>query len=121
MITTRPATAADVQRVHPDQKCSWRAWAVELDGLLAGVIGVALSRPYPCLFCWFDERLRPHFRCLTVLRLIKRVEAVLRSASGPVLAIRDPHEPRAPHILKRLGFRFYCLADGDAVYIKERR
>lgn len=116
-LVSRPATAADILAVHPDQTCSWRAWAVDLDGKLAGVIGIALMRPMACLFCWFDEALRPYLKSLTVLRLLKKVEEVVKASRVPVLAIRDRKEPKAPHILKRLGFVFDHVSDeGDPIY-----
>lgn len=117
MLVSRPATLADVMQVHPDQGCSWRAWACDLDGELVGVVGIALTRPVACLFCWFSEELRPFLKSLTVLRLLKKVEAAVKASRVPVLAIRDRKEPKAPHILKRLGFVFDHVADdGDAVY-----
>lgn len=116
MLTGRPATISEIRRVHPDHSCSYRAWACDMDGRIVGIVGVALTRPYACLFCWFDEALRPHLKSLTVMRLLKKVADVVRDSRVPVLAIRDRNEPKAPHILKRMGFRFYQLVEGDAVY-----
>ena len=116
MIVSRPATAEDVRRVHPDVSCSFKARAVELDGQLAGVIGIALARPVRSIFCWFSEELRPHLKCLTILRLLKWLEREIASQRLPVFAIRERGEPRAPHILKKLGFEFFDLIGGDAVY-----
>lgn len=117
MLVARPATAADVQQVHPDQSCSFIGRAVDLNGELAGVIGMSLSRPVRSIFCWFDEGLRPHLKCLTILRLLKWLEGEVRNSRLPVFAIRDPKERHAPHVLKRLGFRFHSIVDGDAVYL----
>lgn len=115
-LASRPATTADVRAVFPDLTCSFRAMVCEMDGERVGLIGLALTRPAACLFCWFDERLRPYLKSLTVLRLLKRVDAWCRDSRAPVMAIRDRAEPKSPHILKRLGFQFYMLFDGDAVY-----
>lgn len=116
MIVSRQATAEDVKKVHPDQGCSWKAWVCELEGEVVGVIGIALTRPVACIFCWFDEKLRPYLKSMTVLRLLKKVEMAARNNRLPVLAVRDRKEPKAPHILKRMGFQFEALIDGDAIY-----
>lgn len=116
MISVRVATMPEVKEAHPDMQCSYRAWAVEMDGDLVGLIGLALTRPQACLFCWIDPRLRPHLASITVMRLVKKVADLVAAQKAPVLAVRDRKEPKAPHILKRMGFRFYDIIDGDAVY-----
>lgn len=95
---------------------SYRAWACELDGELAGVVGLALTRPRACLFCWFDERLRPHLKSVAVLRLLKKVEALIHERGLPVYAIREADEPKAARILERLGFVPFGEVDGDEVW-----
>jgi hypothetical protein len=120
VLIARPATAEDVAVVYPDLTCSFKAMACDLDGQRVGLIGLALTRPTACLFCWFDEKLRPYLKSLTVLRLLKKVERWLNECRAAVLTIRDRKEPKAPHILKRLGFRFHALHDGDAIYIRGR-
>lgn len=116
MITTRPATAADVKAMYPEHTASFRAWVVELDGAAKGIIGIALYRPIACLFSAFEEELRPHLKKPAVLRLIKKVEAVINKSRTPVRAVADPNEPTAPTILQRLGFEYIGDVDGDAVY-----
>jgi hypothetical protein len=117
MITVRPATAADLAEIHPEAVgTSYRAWACELDGETVGAIGLALTRPRACLFCGFTEALRPHLKSMTVLRLLKRVERVIRERNLPVYAIRDLNEPKAPEILGRLGFAYYAKIDGEPVW-----
>lgn len=116
MIATRPATIADVSRWYPDQTASFRAKVCELDGKAVGIIGVALTRPFACLFSAFDEALRPYLKSLTILRLIKWAESVVRACKRPVRAIAEPNEPTAPGILGRLGFVFLEHDDGDDIY-----
>jgi len=116
MLVARPATAEDVRKVY-SETCSFKARAVDLDGQLAGVIGMTLTRPARGIFCWFSEELRPHLKCLTILRLLKWLEGEIKASPLPVFAIRERGEKRAPHILKRLGFRFWDRIDGEAVYI----
>lgn len=96
---------------------SYRAWACDLDGELAGVVGLALTRPRACLFCWFDERLRPHLKSIAVLRLLKKVEALIHERGLPVYAIREEREPQAEKVLTRLGFASVGEIDGDDVWV----
>lgn len=103
-LHARAATAADVRHFYPEQRCSFRAWVCEVDGEPAGIIGLALTRPMACMFSTFDERLKPHLKCLTVLRLIKRAEAAVKASRVPVLALAEPGMATAPAILERLGF-----------------
>lgn len=95
---------------------SYRAWACELDGELVGVIGLALTRPRACLFCWFDEKLRPHLRSVAVMRLVKKVEQAMRERNLPVHAIRQADESKAGEILSRLGFIPAGEVDDDEVW-----
>jgi hypothetical protein len=95
---------------------SYRAWACDLDGELAGVIGLALTRPRACLFCWFDEKLRPHLKSVAVLRLVKKTEALMQARGLPVYAIRQADEPKAAEMLTRLGFTPLDVVDGDEVW-----
>lgn len=88
----------------------------ELDGEAKGIIGLALTRPIACLFSAFDEDLRPHLKSLTVLRLIKKVQAVMESRNLPVWAIAEEDEPDAAGNLERLGFALWGEVDGDQVY-----
>ena len=114
-MTTRPATSDDIGNMH-GVPVSYRAWAVDLDGELAGVIGLALTRPRACLFCWFDEKLRPFLETVAVMRLVKKTETLIRKRGLPVYAIRQADEPKAAAILTRLGFMPDDEIDGDDVW-----
>lgn len=117
MLASRPATADDVRGLHPGAEgVSYRAWACELDGEKAGVIGLALTRPRACLFCGFDEKLRPYLKSLTVLRLLKKTETLIRQRGLPVYAIRQADEPKAAAILTRMGFEPLGELDGEDVW-----
>lgn len=115
-VVSRPATVDDVRTFYPDQTCSFKARVAEVDGELAGIVGISLTRPIRSIFCTFKDILRPHLKCLTILRLLKWLEAEIQSQKLPVFAIRERGEPKAVHILKRLGFRFWDVVEGDAVY-----
>lgn len=114
-MTVRPAAAADVEGLH-GVGSSYQAWVCDLDGKLSGVIGLALTRPRACLFCWFDEGLRPHLKAMPILRLLKRVEMLIRERGKPVYAIRQDDEPKAAGILSRLGFAPAETIDGNDVW-----
>lgn len=117
MIVTRPATASDVAGLHPEVSgSSYRAWAVDLDEQPVGVIGLALTRPRACLFCAFDEALRPYLKSMPVMRLLKNVEIMFKARGLPVFAIREPNEDKAAGMLERLGFEYIGDVDGDQVY-----
>lgn len=121
-ITVRPATAADVAGIHPGiEGVSYRAWAADIDGVKAGVVGLALTRPRACLFCWFDEALRPHIASVKILRLLKKVHNLMIERGKPVYALRDKNEPKAEAILARLGLTFAGDEDGEAIYVWEPR
>lgn len=95
---------------------SYRAWACDVDGKLAGAVGLALTRPRACLFCWIDEPLKPHLRTMPVLRAIKKIGDLIRERGLPVYAVREPDEPKAESMLKRLGFVPLGEVDGDEVW-----
>lgn len=115
MLAVRPARHSDIPECHGSGS-SYTAWAADLDGVPVGVIGIALTRPRACLFCAFDEVLRPHLRSLTVLRLIKRVEGEIRARGLPVYAIRERDEPKAAAMLARLGFEPVSQVDGSEIW-----
>lgn len=115
-LTARPATPIDIRVFYPEETCSFRAWVVELDGELQGVIGVALSLPTACMFSTFHEPLRPWLKHPTVLRLIKKAEAAVKASRVPVVALAEPKERTAPKILERLGFKHVGCGDAGEIY-----
>lgn len=115
-LRSRPATAADIQRFYPGLSASVRAWVCEVDGQPAGIMGIALMRPAHSIFSIVTDELRPHLGSIVVGRMTKRLGAAIARCRAPVLAVRERGEPKAAHLLKRLGFRFHMLLDGDAIY-----
>jgi hypothetical protein len=117
MISVRPAKIEELARIHPEAVgTSYIAWTAELDGEPAGSIGLALTRPRACLFCGFDEALRPYLKSMPILRLLKKVERTMKMRGAPVYAIRDRNEPQAERILTRLGLVPAGEVDGDEVW-----
>ena len=115
MITSRPATRADVAHYYPDIKASFRAWVCELDGQLAGIIGITLTVP-AALFSAFDECLRPHLNSLTIMRCIKWAADTVKCWPCMVLAVAQQDEVTAPYILQRMGFRYHDTVEGEDIY-----
>jgi hypothetical protein len=116
MIVSRPATYDDVRRYYPDVTSSFRAWVCEVDGVVSGIIGVTLTKPYWCLFSVVDDALKPFLGSVKIGRLIKRVQALVEQSKVPVMAIAQPGLDTAPIILRRLGFEEFGVIDGDSVY-----
>ena len=117
MFKVRPATGKDVADLHPMAPgISYRAKVAELDGKVVGIIGMALTRPRACVFFSGTEELKPYLKSVQMLRELKRFEAMFKARGLPVYAIREKDEPKAPAILKRLGFKFVNEFDGDEIY-----
>ena len=81
-----------------------------------GIIGVALGRPFACMFSTFKEPLRPYLKSMTIMKLIKKAQGAVKESRVPVRAIAERTEPTAPQILERLGFEYAGEWDGDDVY-----
>lgn len=115
MLTTRPATPADVRAFYPDSGTSVRAWVAEVDGEVQGIIGLALLRPVACAFSQFREPLKPYLNHPAIWRLVKKLQAVMQQSRLPVRAIVETGvtDRRA---LERVGFRYLGKIDGDGVF-----
>ncbi len=116
-MIVRPARLEDIERLHPESRLlSYRAWACDIDGEPAGVIGIAFTRPQASVFFSCTDALRPHLGSVRMLRVLKRFEAMFKARGLPVLAVREPGEEKAPAMLARLGFRFLREADGEEIH-----
>lgn len=107
MIETRWATQADVEAYygHLPQE-TIQAYVAVMDGQPVGLIGVARHKTYARCFSEFKPELRPHLRCMTILRTIKKAMALVRESPVPVIAVSQIDEPTSSRILQRLGFRY---------------
>ncbi len=119
-LFVRPATIDDVKHFFPDIDVSFRAWVAEVDGVVSGMVGLALTRPIACLISATGDALRPFLHSMPVLRAIKRVHDLCRAYSGPIMAKSDPDEPTSPAILRRMGFEYLGEFDGEIVYQMRR-
>ena len=115
-LRARAATRDDIKAFYPEITTSFKAWACEMDGEVQGIIGVALGRPFACMFSTFKDPLRPYLKSMTILKLIKKAQAAVKESRVPVRAIAEKTEPTAPGILERLGFEYAGEWDGDDVY-----
>jgi hypothetical protein len=115
-LVVRPAQHSDLPDCHP-KGVSYRAWSVDLDGEFVGILGLAYTRPRASLFCWIDERLRPHLKHMTLMRLLKRLEVTFKERGLPVCAIREKSEDKAFAILTRLGLRHVGMIGDDELWL----
>jgi hypothetical protein len=74
----------------------------ELDGQVAGIIGVSRENNIGKFFADFKPELEPHLKSLTIMRAIKRALDFCDDYQGPVIAIAEHGE--GCRILHRLGF-----------------
>lgn len=116
MITTRPATPADLALFYPDFTCSFRAWTALLDQAPKGIIGLALTLPVAFLFSNFEPELRPHLRRPGIMHLIRQTRDTIRKSRVPVWAVAQDDEPDAPRILQRLGLTYKGVLEGHVIY-----
>lgn len=117
MFKVRSAVRDDLADLHPMAPgVSYRAKVAELDGKVVGILGLALTRPRACVFFSGTEELKPHLKSIQMLRELKKFETMFKSRGLPVYAIRERDEPKAPAILKRLGFELVNEIDGDEIY-----
>jgi len=79
-----------------------RAIVAEMDGRVAGVIGVVREGSIGKFFADVSPELQPHLRSITILRAIKAGMDLVNQYRGPVLAIAETAE--SCRLLNRLGF-----------------
>lgn len=115
-IHVRPARNDDVQKYYPDNRASFRAWVAELDGDVAGIIGLIMSRPIACAVSTFSEELRPYLRSMPVLRAIKKLHLACREYNGVIVAVAEPTEQAAEDSLARFGFIECGESHGQTIY-----
>ena len=118
-LASRPATPADVRLWYPDMGPSMRARVCDMDGEPQGILGIALVRPYPCIFSAVNPPLRPHLKSITVMRMVKWLKSEVEARAVPVRALAEQGEEKAPALLERLGFSPIGEFEGSALY--ERR
>lgn len=80
-----------------------KAIVAEMDGEVAGIVGVAREKDWGKFFSDFKPQLRPYLKSITIMRAIKDALQIVREYRGPVLAIAE--SPEGCRILHRLGFK----------------
>lgn len=80
------------------------------------MVGVAMVRPFGCMFSVVEDELRPHLKSMTVMRIVKAAHEAVMSSKCPIRAIASPNEPTAPGLLRRLGFEYAGNVEGDEIY-----
>lgn len=101
MITWSFATAEDVVAYYGEAPAqTMRAIIIRVDGVPAGIIGMAFEEDRMRAFSEYREELAPYLKSMTVLRAIKAAQRMFASSVKPVVAVREC----GSGILERLGF-----------------
>lgn len=79
-----------------------KAIVAEMDGKVAGIIGIVREYGYGKYFCDISPELMPHLRSITVMRAIKESMKFCEEYKGPLVAVAEHAE--GCRILNRLGF-----------------
>lgn len=101
MITWRLASAADIESYYGGRpQESMRAIVILLDGVHAGIIGLAYERDRMRAFSESKPELDPFLKSMPVLRAIKAAQKMFSESKRPVFAVQES----CTGILERLGF-----------------
>ncbi len=79
-----------------------RATVAELDGQVAGIIGISRENGVGKFFADFKPELQPHLKSVTIMRGVKAALRFCDEYKGPVIAVAEHAE--GCRILHRLGF-----------------
>ena len=102
-VITRFARASDLERFYGRKlPGTVRAYIAELDGEVAGVIGVIREYNYGKFFADFKPELEPFLKSVTIMRTIKAALRFCDEYRGPVISVAEHAE--GCRILTRLGF-----------------
>jgi hypothetical protein len=113
----RPATQDDIAAYFGEpQRVTVKAIVATLDGVPAGVIGIARQGKTARLFSEFRPEVRPYLKSMTALRAIKAMSESVKQSRLPVYAMVQEDEPDSPRILERLGFVPHELHTGVYVW-----
>lgn len=98
----RPAVKADViEMCGPEMKVTVRAYAIEDNGELLAVAGIAYGKR---TVCFGDIKQSVKRSPRSILRLARKVTALVDKCKGPVFAFPDENEPTAERFLAHVGF-----------------
>lgn len=101
MITWGYASASDIEAFYGEHPAvTIRAVIIHLDGVPAGVIGLAFEGDRARAFSEYRPELASHLKSIPVLRAIKAAQGMYASSVKPVVAVREG----CSGILERLGF-----------------
>jgi hypothetical protein len=99
-ITWGIATAAEVDDLYSGRpRETLRAIIIRVDGVPAGIVGLAKEPDRDRAFSEYTEALCPHLKRMPVLRAIKAFMQWVESSRVPVYAISE-----GTGLLERLGF-----------------
>lgn len=102
-MNIRPIQADDIAKLWPaGAPASVRAFVAELDGEVLGVAGIAYWPNRIAAFA--DMKPGGEKYPLTIMRIARRVQALLREVKAPVYCNADPDFPNSPAFLAHVGF-----------------
>lgn len=106
MIEFRPATAELVEAFYgKPSPLTLRAYVCLVDGVPAGVVGIANEGGHKVAFSDIDPAYRGHRdQRRAIVKGIRLMRAMLEATPVPVYVQPNPDEPTAPALLARLGF-----------------
>lgn len=103
-MNIRPATIEDVRSLWGiELPMSLRAYAAEHDGELLGVAGIAYFPGRLVAFADMQDSAQRY--PLTIMRVARKVQALLREAIAPVYCEADCGYPNSRAFLEHVGFK----------------
>lgn len=101
MVTTRPATAADILEYYGEPcQHTMQAVVIEKAGQLVGIIGVATMTGRRVLFSEYRPELGDDIRSFAVRRALMQIVRLALAPKLPVFSVKEPDSD----VLTRLGF-----------------
>lgn len=103
-VTIRKATVQDARKFYgQDPIYSFRGFAAELDGDIAGVAGVYFEDGKPVVFSEMKDAMRSHKK--DIVRVCRLVIQMLDDLGRAAYAFACPNEPTSGYLLAKLGFK----------------
>lgn len=103
-VTFRPATAADVLAfLHKLPPARMKGYAAVLDGEVIAIGGIYYHDGYPVAFSDITDAFRKQRKALA--KGVRMLQEFIEEQNVPVYALADQHEPTAPYLLAKLGFK----------------
>ena len=80
-----------------------RGFVAEQDGRIMGLAGVMYARTTLIGFCEMEPEGSRY--PMTIMRMVRKVQALMREIGAPVFAVADEQYPNSQAFLERVGFQ----------------